>query len=712
MDELSQFKETYITECFELLEEMEEKLLSFDVDAPDVETLHAIFRCAHSIKGGAGAFGFSQITNFTHIAEYLLDALREGKLTPTREMIDDLLKSVDVIMQMVRAAQSDEVLADDFGKDLCDTLEAYVEGSDGTVPSAASDDSTHDITASENTGGETHFYTIRFLPHEHLFKTGNEPLLIIRELKTLGDVTVTVDMEKLPPLESLDPEICYLSWQIELESDKPRSMVEEVFEFVEDACDLEIEELAGLSLPPRPAESDEEASSVSNEDSAAAPVDTQPSSHNAPAAETTKTAQPTPAKAPQEAQPTAAKSMPTTSIRVDLDKIDKLVNLVGELVITQAMLQAQTRELQIDQYPALLSGVGELSQHTRELQEAVMSVRMQPVKSIFSRMPRIVRDLSGKLNKEIKLEMEGENTEVDKTVIEQLGDPLTHMIRNAVDHGIEQPEVRVAAGKPAEGTIILSASHRGGRIVIEISDDGGGINRERVLSIAQSKGLVPEHHQLDDFEIDNLVFMPGFSTAEEVTDISGRGVGMDVVKRNIEALGGTVHIRSRPGKGSRFVVSLPLTLAILDGMIVRVGEEHFIIPIANIIETTRPAKDDVRKIADGNDLIDFRGEYVSLLYLHEQFGCRNAIHEAYDALVVLAESGEDKLGLVVDELIGQQQVVIKSLEANADPVGGISGATILGDGKVSLILDITQLQRMNHQGRDGRSMLDKEAVAA
>lgn len=384
-----------------------------------------------------------------------------------------------------------------------------------------------------------------------------------------------------------------------------------------------------------------------------------------------------------------------TSIRVDLDKIDRLVNMVGELVITEAMLRAQVRHFAEDEFSGLLRGVDELSHHTRELQEAVMAVRMQPVKSIFSRMPRVVRDTAAALGKDIQLVLSGENTEVDKTVIEQLSDPLTHMIRNSCDHGIETPDQRVWHDKPIQGTINLSAYHRSGRIIIEISDDGAGINRMRVLGKAQEKGLVPMDAKLTDEEIDHLVFMPGFSTAEKVTSVSGRGVGMDVVRRNIESLGGNVRITNNPGKGSIFTVSLPLTLAILDGMIVRVGAESYIVPITSIIETLRPRREEIHAVQGKSDVINVRGEFVQVVYLHEIFNIANAEHDPSKALVVLVESGNEKLGLVVDELIGQQQVVIKSLEANTDPVKGVSGATILGDGKVSLILEINELKALS-----------------
>lgn len=646
MNDLDQFRQTYFTECFELLAEMEEGLMELDVEAADKEQLNAIFRCAHSIKGGSGAFGLTYITHFTHVLEALLDAMREGRVAASRDAVDVLLKAADIVTQMVHAAKDGRTPPADLGADVKAELERLAQSGPGCA-----------ATAEENTPAPmdrgSGQWNIDFAPHETLFLTGNEPLLMLRELARLGKTEITAYTARVNEIAYLNAAHCMMGWNIRLTTDRPESVIREVFEFVTDHADLKIEPVAQESQP--------EAGET-------------PKIHAiAPAGEAT----PRPAQA--------------TSIRVDLDKVDKLVNMVGELVITEAMLRASTRELGVEQLAGLMRGIDELSQHTRELQEAVMSVRMQPVKSIFARMPRIVRDISTQLGKDIQLISSGENTEVDKTVIEQLSDPLMHMIRNSCDHGIEKPDARLAAGKPAQGTIHLSADHRGGRIVIEIQDDGAGINRERVLSKAREKGLVPQEANPSAEEIDNMIFMAGFSTAEQVTNVSGRGVGMDVVKRNIEGMGGSVRLSNQPGKGSRFTVSLPLTLAILDGMIVRVGVENYIIPITSIIETLRPRAEEVHRVEGHSDVINVRGEFVPLVYLHQLFAISNAQPDASKALVVLVESNRRKMGIVVDELIGQQQVVIKSLEANADPVKGISGATILGDGRVSLILEINDL---------------------
>ncbi|MFO0389007.1 MAG: chemotaxis protein CheA [Alphaproteobacteria bacterium] len=656
MADLDQFKHVYITECFELLADMEERLLGLNIEAADNEALNAIFRCAHSIKGGSGAFGLDYITNFTHVLEALLDSMREGKVTPSREVVDTLLKATDIVTQMIHAAKDGVCPPPELGADIKSQLEQFAGGEIKSTKSATPPESETEIDGRDT---NQRVWRIDFAPHEQLFSTGNEPLLILRELAQLGKTEITPYTARVPEIAYLNATLCHICWSIQLTTDKPESSIREVFEFVNDCCDLKIEaEPATLSI---------------SATTAAVP---QRSVKLAPA------------------EDAAARVTQTTSIRVDLDKVDRLVNMVGELVITEAMLRAQTRDFAVEKYAGLMRGVDELSQHTRELQEAVMGIRMQPVKTIFSRMPRIVRDISAQLGKDIRLVTSGEKTEVDKTVIEQLSDPLMHMIRNSCDHGIETPDIRTNTGKPAQGVIYLSATHRGGRIIIEIRDDGAGVNRERVLAKAKEKGLIAQDATPANDEIDNMIFMAGFSTAEKVTNVSGRGVGMDVVKRNIEGMGGSVRVTNNPGKGSLFTVSLPLTLAILDGMIVRVGTENYIIPITSIIETLRPKSDDVRPVEGHSDVINVRGEFVSVIYLHRIFNITDAQDDPSKALVVLVESGHQKMGLVVDELISQQQVVIKSLEANADPVRGISGATILGDGRVSLILEINDLAKM------------------
>lgn len=665
MSGFDQFKSTYISECFELLEQMESDLLGLDESA-DKETLNAIFRCAHSIKGGAGAFGFTAIGQFTHTLEALLDKLREGELSVSLDLTNLLLRARDVTVQMVVSARDNQPLADGFGREIEEELKRHAAGF-GQVADANMLHGHPVIERIEESGGKYH---IRFLPSRGLLASGNEPLLLLRELRKLGSAELSCDISRLPAFELVEQDICYLGWDIVLDTEKSEADIREVFEFVEDECELVIsplyEEEVGKQKEKLP---------------------------------DIKNATPVIEKKPLSATPKLVENAPAggaSSIRVDIEKVDRLINMVGEIVITQAMLTMQSRFLPVQQYPELIRGVDELTQHTRELQEAVMAIRMQPVKSIFSRMPRIVRDLSQQLGKDIRLEMQGEATEVDKTIIEQLSDPLTHMIRNSVDHGVEMPEVRAQNGKPSQGVILLSAEHRGGKIVITISDDGAGINRTRVLAKAKEKGVVTQDAHLTDEETDMLIFAPGFSTAETVTNVSGRGVGMDVVKRNIEGLGGSVMVQNHPGKGSQFMISLPLTLAILDGMVVRVAGEQYIVPIANIIETMCPRVDEIKHIADGSTVLNVRGQFVPILSIQRLFGISDS-GEDNKSLVVLVENNGVALGLMVDELVGQQQVVIKSLEENSNPIEGVSGATILGDGKVSLILDIPGLCRMNQK---------------
>jgi len=513
------------------------------------------------------------------------------------------------------------------------------------------------------------------MPRRDLFKNASEPLLLIRALQKLGSTRVTADLSRLPTLDLLDPESAYIGWTIALETAAGRARIADVFEFIDDQCDIAIDPMGPAAcVPPRPE---------------AAPQVVQPPGETRP-----ETAPVRPADTPASAQ----------SIRVDVEKIDRLVNLVGELVINQAMLVQLGGLLPSDMCPGLITGLETLSQHLRELQDGVMAIRTQPVKSVFSRMPRLVRELSAQLGKQARLVITGEATEIDKTVIEQLADPLTHLLRNAVDHGLETPAEREAAGKPAQGTIHLAAEHRSGRIVIEVADDGSGINRARVLEKARAKGLVPADAQLTDEDIDNIIFLPGFSTAQTITNVSGRGVGMDVVRRNIQALGGRIAVQSRPGGGSRFLLSLPLTLAILDGMIVAVGRESYIVPLTNIVESLRPRRQDIHAVVGSGDVVAIRGEYVPLIYLARHFGVPGAEEDASRGIVVVVEhEGAGQVGLVVDELLGQQQVVVKSLETNYGEVQGVGGATILGNGRVALILDVAGLHGGGGAGQHART---------
>lgn len=663
---LEQFRKTYFEECAELLDALQANLDSLANGSGDDDTLHAIFRSVHSIKGGAGAFGFTALVAFSHVFESLLDAMREHKVPTTADVTQLLLRASDALGDIVNAARADQTLPADFASDILSAMQEVLLGASdeaGALPAQA-----EAAAPVIDVSGEQR-YRIQFTPHSEMLQKANEPLLLVKQLRKLGGLTIEADLSRLPALDALDPEAACLGWTFVLETGAPQSAIHEVFEFVEDDCDLKIELLGGVARDH--VETPRQAASIGTAAAVAAPA-------NEPAAAT-----PAPT--------------PTQSIRVDVDKVDRLVNLVGELVITQAMLTEQGTLLPVDQYPAMLHGIEALAQSARELQESVMAIRAQPVKSVFARMPRVVRDLAATLHKEVRIVTSGEMTEIDKTVIEQLNDPLTHMIRNALDHGIEGPDERAAAGKPRQGTIHLSAAQRSGRIVIEVSDDGRGLNREKVLAKAQDRGLVAPGANLSDEEIDNLIFLPAFSTADVVSNISGRGVGMDVVKRNVQALGGRISVQSRFGHGSKFTLSLPLTLAVVDGMVVSVGKETFILPLTAIIESLRPQPNDIHPVVGRGDVLALRGEYLPLTYLHRCFSIDNAVKDPCKGIVIIVQrDGAGQIGIVVDELLGQQQVVVKSLEANYDAVDGISGATILGNGRVALILDVTHLREIDN----------------
>jgi len=729
--DLDQFKQTYFQECEELLGDMEGHLMALDEGSGDVEGLHAIFRAVHSIKGGAGAFGFEQLVAFAHILETVLDHMRDGEIEATPEVVAILLRAGDVLADFVRAARAEERLDEEYGKDVLEQLKqlAGEKGDDGGadfdiefMPVAVSFDDDGSVADEAPAAAEapiaelgdwqpvavseTHRWHIRVTPFPDMLTKGNEPLLLFRELNALGSASVVADLSAVPPLDSILATTAYLTWDIEVETDKGLDAIEEIFEFVRDDCQLQIGP-AGVPLPPpASAEAEAEAAPPPPPPKAEPAFTLTPDMFGQSAEAVIETPAAPPPPPPPAAPPAAAKpaakttaeapAQPTAmSMRVDLDKVDRLVNMVGELVITQAMLSQLGSQVATDKYPELSRGLEELQHHTRELQESVMAIRAQPIKSVFQRVPRMVRELASQLDKQIRLVTSGENTEIDKTVIENLSDPLTHLIRNACDHGLETPEERIEQGKPAEGTIWLSAEHRGGRICIEITEDGRGINRKRVYEKAVEKGLIPRGTALTDEETDNIIFLPGFSTAATISNVSGRGVGLDVVKRNIQGLGGRISVTSTEGKGSTFLLTLPLTLAVLDGMIVQVGGQTYVLPLTNIIECLRPAASELHSVVNSGEVLYLRGEYVPMIYLHRLFSVEGAITDPTKSVIVVVENEDGaKIGLIVDELLGQQQVVIKSLESNYDPVEGIAAATILGDGRVALILDIAGLREM------------------
>jgi two-component system chemotaxis sensor kinase CheA len=588
---------------------------------------------------------------FTHEAESLLDQVREGRRAIDKVIVELMLRTVDCLRGMFDRAQNGQPLADEQSEALKQELAAAAGHS---TPAAASKAA---VKSAASSG-----WVIQFRPHKSMLAGGNDPLRLLRELAELGQLNVEAQFDRLPAWHALDPSECHLGWRIELTGSATREAIASVFEWVEDECDLSVEPLVAAATAPAPVV-----------EAVATPVAASAPSGNARA---------------------AASSNDAGSVRVAIDKIDGLIDLVGELVITQAMLDQFREEFDPSRLALLQQGLAQLARHTRSLQESVMGIRMLPIGSVFNRFPRLVRDLSQKLGKQVKLDLVGEHTELDKTVLEKIGDPLVHLVRNAIDHGLEIPEKRRASGKGDVGTLRLEAFHRGGSIVVEIVDDGAGLNREAIIAKALQKGLIKSGDNITDEEVGELIFQPGFSTAAVTTDLSGRGVGMDVVRRNVVDLGGTVAIKSRPGAGTTFTITLPLTLAIIDGLTTAVGDECYIVPLVSIVESIQLPADAVRTVTGGGELFRFRGEYLPIIRLHEQFGCANARQNIEEGLVIVVESDGTQVGLFIDELIGQQQAVVKSLEANYRRVDGISGATILADGSVALITDVAGLIRM------------------
>jgi two-component system chemotaxis sensor kinase CheA len=642
--DLQRFHATFFEESREGLDAMEAGLLALEDGQRDPEVINSVFRAAHSIKGGAGTFGFDAIAGLTHVLETLLDELRAGKRALEGNAVDAMLASVDVLRALLREVEHGQAADPAAVKAVTDRLQAVLAGTAPVAVAAAKQEETPDA------------WQIGFVPAPSLFMSGNDPLRIIRELETLGSLHVEPRMQRLPAFEQLDPLEAYLAWDLGLVGKVPRSRIEDTFAWVVDDCELDIRPAAPPSL-----------------------------ATEAPAAAATPAAvdagKPAAASGTHEAE---------TSIRVSVDKVDALINLVGELVITQAMLKQVSGGLDPVHAERLFAGLDLLERNTRDLQEAVIGVRMLPVDAVFRRFPRLVRDLSSRLGKQVRLRTVGEGTELDKGLIEKIADPLVHLVRNSIDHGLEMPDVRRDAGKDETGTITLAASHQGGHIVIEVSDDGRGLNRDKILAKALERGLsVPDNPT--DAQVWDLIFQPGFSTADAVTDLSGRGVGMDVVRRNIQALGGEVQLESRTGHGTRVLIRLPLTLAILDGMTVSVAGETLILPLAYVLEALQPQADDIRTMAGEGRVLRVRGEYLPILSLGQYYGYRDDRHA--DPLVVVVEGDGQKIALEVDELLGQQQVVVKNIENNYRRIGGVSGATILGDGRVALIVDIGGLVR-------------------
>jgi two-component system chemotaxis sensor kinase CheA len=725
-DPFEAIKQTFFLECEELLTDLETNVTALTFGDGDGETINAAFRAVHSIKGGAGAFGLEELVRFAHVFETFMDELRSGRKPCDDQAVRAMLHASDVLADHVSFARGlipamDEERSNTVTNDLRELIRGDAAGAAplGEPEPEASPEDAFDFkpvmfdfgALPLDPGAEVGVdgWRIEFKPHFRLYETGNEPSLLLREIARLGPCTVSLDSGELPQLSSLPETGAFLKWVVELHAPGTRQAINEIFEFVDSECDLTLTPLGGpepgAALPDTIDIAALLAAAIEPEAANVPPIAQQPAQQAVdspvPTAMQTEGAPKANAPANTKQAPAAAQA----SIRVDLDRIDKLINVVGELVIQQAMLAQSVAECGLTADSSVKLGLDDLELLSREIQDSVMAIRAQPVKSVFQRMPRLVREVADMTGKSVRLVTEGEGTEVDKTVVDRLAEPITHMIRNAIDHGLEDTQGRIEAGKSKEGTIKLAALHRSGHIVIEVSDDGRGINRERVRKIAVERGLIAADVNLTNEETDNLIFLPGFSTADTVSDISGRGVGMDVVRRSIQQLGGRISIASQPGKGSVFTMSLPLTLAVLDGMVVRSGGQTLLAPLTAVIESFTPKAGDLHRIGAGDWVIRFRDRFLPLIDTGRILGFEEAGKSDLDdiqgiAIVVENEAGS-QAALWVDTIQGQRQVVIKSLETNYRKVAGISAATILGDGRVALILDIDALiilgrQQANH----------------
>ncbi|QVM83311.1 chemotaxis protein CheA [Novosphingobium decolorationis] len=730
-----EIQQIFFVECEESLAAAEAGLAACRAGTQDGDTVNGVFRAVHSIKGGAGAFGYGALQAYTHTFETLLSDVREGLVEIAPPLIDLLLRALDTLADHVESAREGGDAPDDAG--LIVEMEGAMAANAGGAPQSVapapspveepvqvdaqttgeSDDEEDleidldalldDLTADFDAPGsvaETQqgaSWQLHLRPRAGAMRNGNEPLLMLRDVAELGGTCLHCDVGQVPQLDSFDVAQGYLGWTFAIPDTVSEDRVRDIFDFIGDDCaiavgaderipDVELDEAATSTAAPSPA--------------VAAPNGpAQPQDLGTPALEEARPLQSVEAAAPAAADANtppaggkpaaAAGAQPASqgagqSIRIDLYKLDRLIDLVGELVIAQAMLVQRLDGVHVNAGEELSL----LESLTRDIQESAMSIRAQPIASVFSRVPRILRDLATSTGKHVRLEVHGETTELDKTVIERLGEPLTHLIRNAVDHGIEKAEDRIAAGKSPEGTLTLSAEHRSGRIVISIADDGAGINRKVVLAKAIEKGIVGPDAQLSAEEIDNLIFAPGFSTAAQISNISGRGVGMDVVRQNVKDLGGRITIESTPGKGTAFILTMPLTLAISDGMIVNVGDQTMVVPLAHVVESLRPGEGDVKGLGSQRQMLNVRGQFIPVITLGSELGAAcNATTPEEGVLIVVDTESAGQAALLVDDIQDQRQFVIKSLATNFRPVEGVAGATILGDGRVALIVDVDGL---------------------
>ena len=662
--DITQFYQAFFEEADELLAEMELLLLGLDLETPDNEHLNAIFRAAHSIKGGAATFGFVALTDTTHLLENLLDRARHGDLKLNTKMMDGFLETKDVLQKQMGAYRAGAEPDPDMVAQICAVLRQLALESGASIPAAAP--AATPLSPPQKRPVEPVPPAQSSLKVRFSKITESDRKVLVEELCNLGDITAQTQTE--------DEVTVWLNTTCSADD------IISVCCFIIDTEQIAISS-GGGEVP---------VAAVATTD---APTPVQAIATVAP---TSTSAAPAPASA----VPAAGKD--SGSIRVDVEKVDQIINLVGELVITQSMLTQTASMLDPMLHERLLSGMGHLERNARDLQQSVMSIRMMPMDYVFSRFPRLIRDLSAKLGKQVQLVTVGKETELDKGLIERIIDPITHLVRNSLDHGVERPEQRIASGKDPVGRLTLSAQHQGGSIVIEVGDDGGGLVREKILAKAVQQGMAISE-TISDEDVWQLIFAPGFSTAEEVTDVSGRGVGMDVVKRNIHEMGGHVEIVSARGKGTTIRIILPLTLAILNGMSIKVGKEVYILPLNYVIESLQPLPKDVHSITSDEHVMHVRGEYLALIELHKLFDVADAINDPMQGIAVIVQADGVRFALLVDQLLGQHQVVVKNLETNYRKVQGISAATILGDGDVALIIDVVAMQRTNREKARQRS---------
>ena len=698
--DLSRFHAVFVEEAAEHIENLENGLLQLEKTPDDAELLNDIFRSAHTIKGSSGTVGLPDISRFTHVMEELLDDLRNKALTLHRDMINALLEAVDMIKEMI-AAVGDKT---EFEFVRCEPLMERIRGLQGKqyLENSASQEK-NAAPAGEHEG---QLFLISFIPSPDLFRQGCDPAKLLDELAELGVIeSIQADIDTIPPLTELNPEILYLSWQLKLRTNANKEAIQDVFLFVEDDCSIEITPiltpqqeipLLGKLLTEEGIVSEEDVRQALTKQKRLGEILV--SQGKTSQVEISKVLE---KQGVQKAE--SFKKAVSSSIRVDLNKLDNLVNLVGEMVITQSMFQQVMTEWQ----QGSANGFGHATERTdrlfsqlqrigKDIQEGTMALRMLPVGEVFQRFSRLVRELSTSKSKDIELVISGEDTELDKGVLEKVTDPLVHLIRNAVDHGIEPTEERIAAGKLAKSSVFLRAYQLGDAVYIEVEDDGRGLDRDRIIAKALSNGVINSEAGLSEDEICNLIFLPGFSTADKITDISGRGVGMDVVKRNIEALKGSVQLRTRKGHGTTVSIRLPLTLAIIDGLAASVGDEVFIIPIASVVESLRPAQHVVHTVEEQGELVNVRGEYIPLIRLSRALEIPGKQQNPWEGIVVVTHYQNRKYGLMVDELLGEQQVVLKNLGSATPKVQDISGGTIMGDGRVALVLDVAGIVQMAH----------------